>query len=308
MSTTPAEVAAAWAPIEAWLQRERPDLAEGLQSAASKDALDELGALGVPAEWRALWAQHDGEGPVLLGGWSFLPVTGGVESVLVERDNLMEMGRHLAEEPPPTVEGPARAVWAHQSWIPFATDYNGSYLCIDLAPTNEGRPGQVLLVDNDERRVVYAGLLEMLDECRSRMEDGFHPDDETELDSWTEDPADSAPSVQAPTNLSDTTPTPAPDSTPVPAPMKAAVPTPPAESVAEPEVRGDVELVDGDARLELVLTGEEQAEGTTAFVRSLDDNIVGVMIPKGGRAGARLRFPGLGGAGHDLLLVVEAVR
>jgi len=300
MSTTPAEVAAAWAPIQAWLQSERPDLAEGLQPAASKDALDELAALGVPAEWRALWAQHDGEGPVLLGGWSFLPVNGGTESVLVERDNLLEMGRHLAEEPPPTVVGPARAVWAHSGWIPFATDYSGCFLCIDLAPTHEGRMGQVLLVDDDERRVVYAGLLELLDECRSRMEDGFHPDDELDLDNWTEDLADPTQSVRKPTNLSEQAPT--------QEPLKAAVPTPPAESVAEPEVRGAAELIDGVARLELVLTGVEQAEGTTAFVRSLDDNILGVRIPKGGCAGARLRFPGLGGAGHDLLLVVEAVR
>jgi len=300
MSTTPAEVAAAWAPIEAWLRSERPDLAEGLQAAATKDALDELAALGVPSEWRALWGQHDGEGPVLLGGWSFLPVFGGVESVLVERDNLMEMARHLADEPPPTVVGPARAVWAHHGWIPFATDYSGCYLCIDLAPTHDGRVGQVLLVDDDQRKVIYPGVLELLDECRSRMEDGFHPDDDLDLDNWTEDLADTTQSRPAPPNLNGHTPS--------AGPLKAVEPTPPARSIPEPEVRGAAELVDGVARLDLVLTGEEQAEGTTAFVRSLDDNIVGVVIPKGGRAGARLRFPGLGGEGHDLLLVVDAVQ
>ena len=48
MSTTPAEVAAAWAPIEAWLRTERPDLAEGLKAAASKEALDELFARSYP--------------------------------------------------------------------------------------------------------------------------------------------------------------------------------------------------------------------------------------------------------------------
>ena len=134
MSTTPADVAAAWAPIEAWLRSERPDLAEGLKPAASTDALDELASLGVPAEWRALWSQHDGEGPVLLGGWSFLPVEGGVESVLVEHDNLLEMARHLSEEAPPSVVGPVRPLWAHRGWVPFATDYSGRFLCIDLAP------------------------------------------------------------------------------------------------------------------------------------------------------------------------------
>jgi cell wall assembly regulator SMI1 len=36
------------------------------------------------------------------------------------------------------------AVYWMKSWIPFARDACGNYYCVDLDPTSEGAPGQII--------------------------------------------------------------------------------------------------------------------------------------------------------------------
>lgn len=40
--------------------------------------------------------------------------------------------------------------WWHPMWIPFTSDGFGNHLCIDLAPTSEGKSGQIISLFHDE--------------------------------------------------------------------------------------------------------------------------------------------------------------
>ena len=111
-------------------------------------------ALSVPEEWCALWEANDGGG-VLFDGWTWVPIQGVVDSVIAEHA-LLEMAEQLDADRRRPTDGPVQAVWAHPDWIPFAVDFGGCLLCIDLAPLMACRR-QVILVPEDHRRVLCDG-------------------------------------------------------------------------------------------------------------------------------------------------------
>lgn len=315
--STPAEVVAAWAAIRGWLRAHRPDLAQALRPGADAETLAELAAKGLPETWRSWWGENDGSGPVLFDGWSWLPVRGVVDSVVSEHEALLELAEHLAHEAPPRTVGPVQPVWGHRDWVPFAVDFSGCLLCVDLAPAEGGVRGQVVLVDDDERRVLYEGVGVMLSDCLARMEAGVHPDDEPDDDAWSDDgpelAAASGPLEAAPGSRDTaigTAPRPAsgaaaPEA--APRPMTVSPQPSPAELSADPDVRATAERVEGGAEARIQLSDAERADGATVFVRQLTGSVVGVRVPKGAWAGARLRLPGLGGHKTDLVLVVDAI-
>lgn len=292
----PHDVALAWSPIFAWLQQHRPDLSAGLRPGASSEGLGVLTKLGVPESWRVWWAIHDGEGPVLFDGWSWLPIDHGPESVVSEHAAMLEVSRELSGHPPPLTVGPVRARWGHPRWVPFATDYAGGFLCIDLAPAAGGTLGQVILVDDEDREVLFDGVLELLEEVRRRMDSGEEPDAlDLAADPWTEDSSEPVATAPAPTE------SPGPMAPPPP-------PSPPAEVHAEPVLRsGRVEPTTDGIRVTLDLSRDEQQRGTTLFVDIPELGAVGVRIPSGAFAGARLRMPEAAGPGRVLELLVARI-
>lgn len=42
-----------------------------------------------------------------------------------------------------------QAVWWSRGWIPFASNGGGDFLCLDMAPTSGGHPGQVIEIFHD---------------------------------------------------------------------------------------------------------------------------------------------------------------
>lgn len=42
-----------------------------------------------------------------------------------------------------------RRVWWSEGWLPFATNGNGDYICLDLSPTKKGKAGQVIFVPHE---------------------------------------------------------------------------------------------------------------------------------------------------------------
>ncbi len=296
---TAQEILAAWSEVRAWLHDQRPDLHDELRPGADDETLAELAALGLPDTWRVWWEANDGGGPVLYDGWTWLPVRGVVDSVLSEYEALMEMAEHLEHESPPTTVGPVRAVWGHRDWIPFAVDVNGGLLCVDLAPLPGGVRGQVILVEEDMRRVLYDGPGSLFADCLIRMEMGVHPDDEPDgdTDEWAVS-ADDDGSVAA---------FEPPSKSVQPGPPKPPPPPPvPAEVALEPTVRSEAVLQDGLAEASIPLETDERSNGATVFVRQITGDVVGVRVPAGAWDGAKLRLPGLGGEGLDLVLVVRA--
>jgi cell wall assembly regulator SMI1 len=298
MATAP-EITTAWTEMCAWLREHRPDLFNELRSGADAEAIADLVAMGVPAEWCALWEANDGAGCVLFDAWTWLPVRGVVDSVVSEHEALVELVTQMDGKAPPATDGPVQAVWGHDKWIPFAVDFSGCLLCIDLEPLEGGVVGQVIQVDDDQRRVLYDGPGSLFADCLIRMEMGVHPDEEpdNETDEWAEEQI-FKPDLKG-TRSTEPTEEPA---RPVPPPE----PTKPAEVVAEPTIRAEAAQSDGVAEATIVLSAEERAMGGTIFVRQVSGDIVGVRVPAGAWDGARLCVPGLGGSSLDLVLVVGA--
>lgn len=301
MATAP-EIVAAWTEVRAWLKSHRPDLFHDLRPGADAETLAALVGLGVPEEWCALWEANDGAGFVLFDGWSWLPVRGVVDSVLAEHEVLCEQAASSEERDPPATDGPVRADWGNSDWIPFAVDFSGCLLCIDLAPLDGGTRGQIIALDDESRRVIYDGPGSLFADCLLRMEMGVHPDEEpdNDTDEWVEEqgfpPRPAGPAVAgAPAE---------PEA--APAPIPPVTPSKPAEVIAEPTVHAEAALADDCAEAHIVLTPAERATGSTVFVRIPSGDVVGVRVPPGAWDGARLRIPGLAGESLDLVLVVGA--
>jgi cell wall assembly regulator SMI1 len=71
---------------------------------------------------------------------------------------------------------PSRGVakeWYHPGWLPLTANAQGDHHCLDLAPAQDGRNGQVIMVwhDRPDRRVVAASLVEWLDDLASLCEE-----------------------------------------------------------------------------------------------------------------------------------------
>ncbi len=70
--------------------------------------------------------------------------------------------------------GPVQALWWSHNWIPIADCGMGDVICIDMAPTQGGAIGQLILYEHDfeERKVLYPSLLDCLRDCADDLENG----------------------------------------------------------------------------------------------------------------------------------------
>lgn len=68
-------------------------------------------------------------------------------------------------------EDPVRGMYTCADWIGFATDGGGNQLAVDLAPQPGGTVGQVIVIGSDEdlRRVIATGVLDLLRRCTERV-------------------------------------------------------------------------------------------------------------------------------------------
>jgi len=170
---------ATWDKIDAWLQKNAPKAHASLCPGATDAALDDLDrALGfaAPAELREHLSIHDGQPPdALLGtldGWILLGARSigrahGTFGDLLRRG---DFNRRTAENE----DGKVKAVWWSDRWIPFAVGPGGDYLVVDLDPTEEGSPGQIVTfwhADGD-RDVRADSLSALLDEFAEQIEAG----------------------------------------------------------------------------------------------------------------------------------------
>ena len=64
--------------------------------------------------------------------------------------------------------------WFHPGWIPFTTDQQGNFHCVDLAPDDGGTECQIILLHQEleERTIVAESLVDWLDELADRVEAG----------------------------------------------------------------------------------------------------------------------------------------
>ena len=176
-----AEVSQLWRQLSETLARVDPAIIDNLYPGADDAAIERLRAgltVPLPAEMDALYRTNNGEGRLGSGyegvelfwvpnpthvhgrnGYYFMPID-GIDGVVADF-------RSLPRAPPEDAEwsehhGPVRA--ASDRWIPFAKDFGGNFLCIDLDPDVGGTHGQIieLVFDESSRRVVSSSLAEFL--------------------------------------------------------------------------------------------------------------------------------------------------
>ncbi len=109
-------------------------------------------------------------------GWSFDPVgkvTDGWTMWKEVRDGYTP--EELADDFDSAVEvrgeDPVMAVYTSPDWVGFATDGGGNQLAVDLAPRPGGTVGQVIVIGSDEdlRRVIAPGIVQLLELCAQRV-------------------------------------------------------------------------------------------------------------------------------------------
>lgn len=68
---------------------------------------------------------------------------------------------------------PVMSVYTSPDWVGFATDGGGNQLAVDLAPLPGGTVGQVIVIGSDEdlRRVIAPGIVQLLEHCVGRLDD-----------------------------------------------------------------------------------------------------------------------------------------
>jgi cell wall assembly regulator SMI1 len=173
-----AEVSQLWRQLTEALARVDPTIVDDLHPAADDAAIERLRAgltVPLPSEMEALYRANNGEGRLGLGresavelfwvsepthvhgrvGYYFMPID-GVDGVIADFRSVTAPHEDADWE---EHHGPVRP--ASDRWIPFAKDFGGNFLCIDLDPDVGGTPAQVIeLVFDESRRKVISSSLE----------------------------------------------------------------------------------------------------------------------------------------------------
>jgi cell wall assembly regulator SMI1 len=186
-----ATVTERWNALKRALATVAPGVLDNLHPGACDEAVKRLRAgLGVPLppELEALYRENDGEGrlgldfqaPVALfsvvnrahaagaNDYWFMPID-GPDGVVAEVAALAEAAPYRADVRWSERTGPVRS--SSTGWIPFAKDFGGNFLCIDVDPDAGGAVGQVIEAAYDDSRlqVVSGGLHSYLGELLLRV-------------------------------------------------------------------------------------------------------------------------------------------
>lgn len=136
--------------LEAWLAEHRPSYRQALRPGTDDSKLRECeDAFGsaLPDSLRALYLWHDGQSAGCLERLDrhgmFQPLDAVVRTAR-EMNELAETGDLPHES------------WWRPTWVPFLWSGGGSYLCVDLEGSFDGRRGQILeLVGDDFERIIW---------------------------------------------------------------------------------------------------------------------------------------------------------
>ncbi|MEX0718596.1 MAG: SMI1/KNR4 family protein [Planctomycetaceae bacterium] len=142
-------VSDAWDRIESWLRANAPadscELSEGASIADIKRAEAVMGCR-LPDDVRESYRIHNGSNRTWLFQQGFLMPLGdeaepctvvGIWTGMLDCAEMMKNERG-------TPNGPIKADWWNQKWIPLTENDGGDFICVDLAPESGGRIGQVI--------------------------------------------------------------------------------------------------------------------------------------------------------------------
>ena len=179
------EIAASWSRIEAWLLKNWPQALDELRPAAPEpeiESTERLLGLSFPEELKQFYRLHNGSEDLGLfpspdaSGWdemafSPLPLT-QVRSEWESWKHLIEMGEFAGQSSQPATG--IRADWWNCGWIPMASNGGGDFQCIDMAPAETGRAGQVISMGHESgrRELIARSLSDYLRRLADGLESG----------------------------------------------------------------------------------------------------------------------------------------
>lgn len=138
------------------IQKKHPTAQLGLNSGADEEALLAWEAqlnVALPEEVKAVYRCCDGQwedGADIFNGEEWLSLNRMHEEWQAWFDERQHNGQaaHLPEDL--AVDDEVQALWWHPLWLPLTSDGAGNHLCIDLAPTQEGKVGQIIRIWHDD--------------------------------------------------------------------------------------------------------------------------------------------------------------
>ncbi len=163
--------------IKSWAKQNAPGVK--FKQPANSQAIEHftrLSGLQFPVELRKLLENMDGEtikSAGMIGNWRLMPIyeiqaAWGLLKVLSEKGAYNE----LTPQPSPYL----KSFWWYQSWLPFVCNDSGDYICLDCAPPEPKRFGQVLLYlhDQPERPLIASGLSAWFDRIARDLRAGVY--------------------------------------------------------------------------------------------------------------------------------------
>jgi len=179
----------AWERFERALPKlgaEDASLAAGASEAAMLEFEAETGLI-LPAELRAYWRRHDGEGPPQSGIVDFRLLSfSEAKQTLVDWADVRErLGSELKHINRASSSHPIDAIQRQYStpgWVPLLSDDEGNHIGVDLNPGPAGAVGQVINFGRDEeqKHVLFPSVVELVEWLADAIETGRIAYDEEE--------------------------------------------------------------------------------------------------------------------------------
>ena len=172
-------VARSWKRIDEWLKENAPKwrpLRKGASPDQIKRAETKLG-IRMPAELRNLYLGHAGsrsEAQVFPSpddiSHYFMSLTEAVNEWKM-LNKLLKGGDF--EGLTPDSHQAIRNEWWNERWIPFASNGGGDYFCVDMAPTKQGKKGQVITHNHEsgQHKLLAPSIRDWLGKLANGLED-----------------------------------------------------------------------------------------------------------------------------------------
>ena len=122
--------------------------------------------LSLPDDFKASYRIHDGSGREQLTPDEWSDRCYHLLSLEEIKQKWQFMQNSAKDTEQVIADDGIRAHWWHLSWIPFMYNFSCDLLCIDMAPTASGTPGQVIeyLHDSVHREKIADSFAEFLDQ------------------------------------------------------------------------------------------------------------------------------------------------
>lgn len=172
-----------WDGFVAFLKENHPAIFRSLAPGVDQDRIEKLVELlgqEMPVELVDTWKTNNGQkakAKPLAPGRTFLD-TGyylmSVKEIANDWSMLNELSSKADFKDRKAIPSKGvRQAWWHAGWVPFATNRQGDYLCIDCDPARGGELGQVISFshESDEREVLASSYLMWLNDVLLRLQD-----------------------------------------------------------------------------------------------------------------------------------------